>query len=220
VARLTAPNTAATGSRMPDTAYVLVPGLAARTARRLAERAAKMAATGAPKLSGASAAGIKPYWGDGFFGVTWADPQIWYQEAGTKGRVMRELAGKTIPMWLNDPTGALRRDNPKAKTRVTADGRRQVLIFRKAAKIGARKLARRRGSDRMADVPSSYPGAPGRIGSPRGKGGQIASNPRSGGVRWRHPGLPGRGFVQRAVLDSARLGGLGSPQVRVKARGG
>ncbi len=212
--RLTAPG------NTPDTAYAIVPGLPEPAAHRLAVWARNSAAARAPKLSGVSSSRLRPFWGAGFFGIRWSDPRVWYQESGTKGRVMRELAGKTIPMWLDDPTGELRRENPKAKTRVAADGRRQVLIFRRAAKIGQRKFVRRRvrGTDRAVDVPASYPGAPGRIGA-RGPGGRMAGGRGTGGVRWRHPGLRPKGFIHQAISDAARLARLGSPRVHVASSG-
>lgn len=94
------------------------------------------------------------------------------------------LTHNTIPMWVEDEDGTEARKIPlrdrSRRTRVTRDGRRQVLIFRKATK----------------------PGAPGRIGKrTRDANGRIAKG--NVGVKWRHPGLPRRGFLSSAVTESA-----------------
>ena len=71
-------------------------------------------------------------------------------------------------MWVDDPTGELASKNPKARTRVTMSGKPQVLIFRRAAKLGQRKAVRTKianGLYHQTSVPMSYPGAPGRIGT-------------------------------------------------------
>lgn len=135
------------------------------------------------------------------------------------------LTHNTIPMWIDDPTGAEHRANPKAKTRITESGRRQVLIFRKAAKPGERKrVAVRDRSGRLRywrDVPKSYPGAPGRIShrgfdevrsSTTGRIAKLVSRPHVG-VRWRHPGLVGREFMQYAIQETARLASIPDPTV-------
>lgn len=124
----------------------------------------------------------------------------------------------TIPMWVDDWTGEMHRADPKAKTRITANGRRQILIFRKVGKIGARKrVAVRDGQGRLQrwrSVPQSYPGAPGRIvqrqWGPVGSTGRIAlllSMPHVG-VRWRHPGLMPREFMQHAIQQVAMANGI------------
>lgn len=136
---------------------------------------------------------------------------VWFQEKGIKPFTMRRLAGKVIPMWIDDPTGSERRANPKAKTRITANGRHQVLIFRKAAKMGAKKDVAIRDAQgrilRHKRVPQSYPGAPGRIarttfhetyGTHTGKIAKLV--PRAHvGVRWRHPGIVGREFIEYSI---------------------
>lgn len=181
----------------------------------------------APKLFGSMASQLTPIWSDDYFGIRWLDPVTWYQEMGIRPFVMRSLEGKTIPMWIDDPTGEEQKANPKAQVRVTPSGRTQVLIFRKAAKRGARKVVRRRraGIDQWVDVPQSYPGAPGRInrrrrGAPfttRG-GGQIARG--NVGVRWRHPGMASKFFMHEGLLRAATEMGLprGLP-VEVAPRG-
>lgn len=211
------------GAVTPDRFYVEVPGMTARQTQGLANQAARRARATAPKLSGRGARGIKPYWGNGFFGVSFADPYMGYQENGTRAFTMRNLAGKTIPMWLDDPTGKLHRDNPKAETRITANGRRQVKLFRKAAKIGARKTVTRRGQ--QVTVPQSYPGAPGRIAYREvteydSATGKIAKmHPRAhSGVRWRHPGLMGRHFMHLALSGVAADAGLGRPEIQATFR--
>lgn len=204
----------------PGMAYALAKDLPEASAHLLAIQAASLAAWRAPKLTGDSARRIRPYWGPGFFGVRWADARVWYQESGTRARTMTSLAGKTIPMWVPDASGDLRRGDPKAKTKVAQDGRVLVLIFRRAARVGQRKSVRRRVAGRMVSVsvPASYPGAPGRISS-RDDGGRISStHPVSGhvGVRWRHPGLAPKGFINQAVLEVAAHAGLGAPPVQVR----
>lgn len=182
--------------------------------RRMAQQAVRFGRTLVPKLSGRAAKGMTPYWSQGYFGIRWDQSYLWFQETGIRAFTMTKLAGKVIPMWIDDPTGKEARDNPKAKRR-TISGRRQILIFRKAAKIGQRKrVARRDGRGRILgyrSVPMSYPGAPGRI-SQRHPSGRIAGKPPRAlphvGVRWRHPGLEGRGMLQHAMLETAKANGL------------
>lgn len=181
--------------------------------RNMAETATQFAAHLAPKMSGDSARNLAPIWTETSFGVKWTDRHIWFQEAGIRPFTMRNLAGRTIPMWVQDHDGELRRQNPRIQTRVTEDGRTQVLIFRKAAPIGSRKTVERDGV--MVDVPRSFPGAPGRINrrerprpltAPGKVGGQIAL--RNVGVRWRHPGLPKRSFIRQALVLVAHYSGV------------
>lgn len=173
-----------------------------------------------PKMSGASAARLQPIYGKGFFGIAWMDSYVFFQDHGIRPFTMRSLAGKTIPMWIDDPTGQERAKNPKAKVRTTMSGKIQVLIFRRAANIGQRitKYGRdKRTGQRIviSDKPASYPGAPGRIaqreaGRPstrEGKqGGQIARG--NVGVRWRHPGIQPRLFLNNAVTLAAQWNGI------------
>jgi hypothetical protein len=204
---------------LPDALYVEVPGLQQVPAHRLAEQCVTIARRDAPKLSGALANGLRPFSGDGFFGIRWDTSIVWFLEAGTRPRTMRSLAGRVIPMWLDDPRGALKKQNPKAKTRITRSGRPQVLIFRRAAKQG-----QRRPDGKLA----SFPGAPGRIASresarplttPGKVGGRIALN--NSGVRWRHPGLQSRGFIRNAVMTVSKSSGFqGNIAVRDLGRAG
>lgn len=203
---------------LPDRLLMHVPGLNRGIARVTAWVASEYAKENAPKLSGASSERFVGVAGEDYFGVRWAHSYVWFQEAGINPFTMRSLAGKTIPMWVEDHDGEERRKNPRIQTRVTADGRTQVLIFRRAAQIGQRKMAwRRRGGEmRRVSVPASYPGAPGRINRRRGAGevdeqggrigGQIAR--RNVGVRWRHPGLDPKNFIYKAMIDAAREYGL------------
>lgn len=166
-----------------------------------------------PKLTGTGASGIKPLFGEGYFGMTWEMPYIWVQNVGAKPFLMRSLAGKTIPMWLDDPTGSVIRDNPKAKTRTTASGRTQVLIFRRAAPIGSKKTVTRKGAGGALvkrEVPASYPGAAGRIANreaampsttPGRLGGRVARG--NIGVRWYFPGLTPRNFLEEGLNRAA-----------------
>lgn len=187
--------------RTPDRLYMEVP-LSAHEAREVATDAARIAKSLMPKLSGASAAGIEPLYGQGYIGIRWGREYVWYQNAGIGPFTMRSLAGKVIPMWIDDPTGKERQENPKAKTRTTASGKVQVLIFRKAAKQGQR---------RPDGKPASYPGAPGRIAlreaakpwTATGKvGGRIAQG--NVGVRWRHPGLDRREFLEESLIRACQ----------------
>lgn len=202
----------------PDRLYVRVP-VGATEAGALAQAATHLARVLSPKLTGASARRLQPVSGEGWFGVRWLDSAQWFQERGVRGFTMRALAGKVIPMWIDDPTGVERKRNPKAKTR-TLSGRVQVLIFRRAATIGARKSAVRGGV--VTSVPQSYPGAPGRIArrqiagpltTPGRVAGQIAA--RNIGVRWHHPGLVGRHHIFEAIQRTLFDADLGGHQVLV-----
>lgn len=203
--------------RLPDRLVMEVPGLEPPMAHILARDAVALAAKYAPKLSGISARRLEPVWGDGYFGVRWQDHHVWFQEAGIKAFTMKHLAGKVIPMWIDDPTGTEKAKNPNAKTRVTESGRHQVLIFRRAAKQGER---------RPDGKPASYPGAPGRIWTREARaplttagrrGGAIAT--RNVGVRWRHPGLAERSFVWKSLLQVAAHHGIPEGEVYAMDRG-
>lgn len=202
-----------TWKAIPDRLIMYAPGLSADQARVVAEDATDIAQRYAPKLSGASSARMLAIHGEGWFGVQWMDDFVWYQEAGIKAFTMRKLAGKTIPMWIDDPTGIERRKNPKAEIRTTRSGKVQVLIFRKVAKMNARRTVVRHGT--AVSVPASYPGAPGRIAvreamrpwtAPGRVGGRIAM--RNVGVRWRHPGLHPRSFIYRGLAQAAYSNGV------------
>lgn len=203
---------------IPDRLVMHISGLSEGDAEFLAGEAAAVCAKLAPKLTGNSAKNLVGVWAEGYFGVKWFDSYVWFQENGISPFTMRNLAGKTIPMWVNDPTGEESRKNPKAKTR-TLSGRKQILIFRKAAPIGSRKIVMRQGN--AVDVPRSYPGAPGRI-SRRHAAGEVYGGARIGGriaqgnvgVRWRHPGLSRRGFIRRGLEVTAVYHGFPSGTVR------
>lgn len=204
----------ATGNDIPDRLYMRVEGLSAFTARSCAYRAVAEARRLAPKLSGASSRRFTAIWGPEWFGLAWADSYVWFQERGIRAFTMNNLAGKTIPMWVTDPTGEERRKNPRARTRTTASGVQQVLIFRKAAQRGQRKRVVGPGGA-LRDVPASYPGAPGRIAvreagrpftTPGKVGGAIARG--NVGVRWRHPGLMNRDFLQEGLERAAVIHGV------------
>ncbi len=187
--------------------------------------AVAVARRNAPKMTGNSARSIEPIWGQGWFGVRW-DPQspIWFNERGTRPFTMRSLAGKTIPMWIDDPVGTERRANPKARVRTTASGKVQVLIFRRAAKLGERRMKRDR-HGKLVDVPASYPGAPGRIAhrdaaAPWTAAGRRGGSIRPGnvGVRWRHPGIHRRGFIRFALQSAASAYGFDANGLRTATR--
>lgn len=207
-------------SDRPDRILMLVPGLRPNRAHYAAVLAVQECRRKMPKMSGLAAKRLQPLYGKGFFGILWQDSYVWFQDHGINPFTMWSLAGKTIPMWIDDPTGQERQKNPKAKTRTTASGKIQVLIFRKAAPQGQR--IRRYRLDPLTgqrviyeDRPASYPGAPGRIGLRESgrpltregrQGGRIA--PGNVGVRWRHPGLDGRGFLNNAMTLAAQWSGI------------
>ncbi len=183
----------------------------------MAEAAVRAARSHAPKLSGRSSDRLFPVHWEEHFGIGWRDDHVWFQNEGIRPFTMTKLAGKVIPMWVDDPSGKERKANPKAKTRTTASGKVQVLIFRRAAKKGERKTVTRKvgGVVREVSVPRSYPGAPGRIArreaarpwtQPGKVGGQIAQS--NIGVRWRHPGLSRRGFLHHGLEAAAREHGV------------
>lgn len=148
---------------------------------------------------------------------------VWFQEQGIRPFTMFSLAGKTIPMWIDDPAGTEREKNPKARTRVTMSGKTQVLIFRKAAMPGQMKTVRKKvagGTYEEKSVPLSYPGAPGRISkreapAPWTTPGRVAGAIARGnvGTRWRHPGLAPRKFLNHAVSLAAQQGGINPVRV-------
>lgn len=200
----------------PTRMFVLAPGLSKSQCRLLANQTIAEARKASPKLSGEGARTLRPYYAEGRFGIEWQRDYMWQQEVGISPFTMTKLAGKTIPMWIDDPTGSQAREYPKAPRRVTPTGRRQILIFRKAAKIGARKEVRDKRTGRLKTVPASYPGAPGRIVRRRPDG-TIVTHPPGGhqGVRWRHSGIEGRGFMQHALRLVADLIGEPQPQIYV-----
>lgn len=208
----------------PDRILVAAPGVDRRVARRLADDALRQARLHIPKLTGRASRGLRAVYGDGWFGIRWDVDYAWFQEAGRRPQTMRYLAGRVVPMWIDDPTGEERRKNPRARVRTTASGKRQVLIFRKAARIGQRKRVRRvdaRGRVTVRDVPASYPGAPGRIARRYPETGHIArTTPPHVGVRWRHPGLLPREFVTYALANVGRAAGIAVSDVHAVRGGG
>lgn len=204
-------------STNPDRMIMLVPKMTGPRARRVANDAVREARRLMPKMTGRAAQRMVPVYGYGYFGIAWQDPYVFFQENGIRPFTMFKLAGKTIPMWIDDPGGAERQKNPRAKIRTTLSGKTQVLIFRRAAMPGQTKTVRTKvaGQWEARTVPMSYPGAPGRIGrreaekpwTTTGKaGGQIAGG--NIGVRWRHPGLAPRKFLNRSMTLAAQRGGV------------
>jgi hypothetical protein len=210
-------------SSSPDRLIMLVPKLSGPKARNLANAAVREARRVMPKLTGASASRMFPLYGAGYFGIGWQDSYVWFQEQGIRPFTMFSLAGKTIPMWVDDPTGTEREKNPKARTRVTMSGKTQVLIFRKAAMPGQMKTVRKKvagGTYEEKSVPMSFPGAPGRISkreapAPWTTPGRVAGAVARGnvGVRWRHPGLAPRKFLNHAIAFAAQQGGISPERV-------
>jgi hypothetical protein len=170
----------------------------------LANEAVELAKELLPKITGGLARSLSPVFGTNFWGIYFPDRRAWFLEKGTNPFTMKSLAGKTIPMWIDDPDGEVAKsEGPKARTRVTVDGRRQTLIFRHAAPIGSRKMVFRNGQ--WISVPRSYPGAPGRIANRSGNGRISAGNV---GVRWRHPGIGPRFYLNRSIEEVAYRYGI------------
>ncbi len=192
---------------IPDRLVAVVDGLIGFDAALMAINSVELAKRAFPRVTGFTANRFIAVHGAGYFGVLWGDPYVWFQERGIRAFTMKNLSGKTVPMWINDPYGKVEKENPKAKTRITMDGRRQTQIFRRSAEMGARKMAwrKRQGHMQLTSVPRSYPGAPGRIGVR-----EIMNKPELGiragaiadgnvGVRWRHPGLPGSRPIETSI---------------------
>jgi hypothetical protein len=177
----------------PDRLIMLAPGVPAPAARQIANAALRTARRLMPKLSGYAASRMFPIYGAGYFGIGWQDPYVWFQEQGIRAFTMRSLAGKTIPLWIDDPTGDMQLKYPKARTRTTLSGKTQVLIFRKATRPGAPG----RIATRQSAVPWTTPGT---------RGGQIA--PGNVGVRWRHPGLAPRLFLNHSLTMACQRAGI------------
>ncbi len=222
-----------TRGQTPTRIYMRVHELDGESARYVAESSVELARMMAPKSTGESSAKFTPIYGDGYFGIAFSDAHVWYQEMGIRPFTMHNLAGKTIPIWADDPYGKLRSENPKAETRVLPGNRIQVLISRKAALKGARKVITRtaRGGRKIrVETPASYPGAPGRIASREAAtpwttegrvGGAIAR--ANIGVRWRHPGMYGKYFLREglrraAIAHGIRMGTIMYASEGVRAR--
>jgi hypothetical protein len=216
-------------SANPDRLIMMVSGLRGARARNMANTALREARRVMPKLTGRSASRLFPLYGAGFFGVGWADSYVWFQEQGIKPFTMFSLAGKVIPMWVDDPTGTERQKNPKAQVRTTMSGKTQVLIFRRAAMPGQSRTVRRKiadGTYQEYTVPASYPGAPGRISrreaaqpytTPGRRPGAIAKG--NVGVRWRHPGLAPRLFLNHAMTMACQQAGILPVRIYAADRG-
>ncbi len=215
-------------SQRPDRMIMVVPRLSPNRARRCANDAVREARRLMPKLSGQAASRMFPLYARGYFGIGWLDSYVWFQEHGIRAFTMTRLAGKTIPMWIDDPYGTEQARNPRAQTRVTLSGKTQVLIFRRAANPGDTRTTRTKVAGQWVTrtVPASYPGAPGRIGkreagkpwtTPDRRGGAIA--PGNTGVRWRHPGLAPRFFLNHAMTMAAQQSGILPVRIYVADRG-
>ena len=200
------------GTRTPDQIYMEIDGLSDEDAYKIAQEAVILCRRNAPKLTGDSAKRITPIWGPGYFGVHWVNARVWYQNTGIHPFVMRSLAGHVIPMWVDDLNGEQAMKNPKAKTRTTASGKRQILIFRRVAQMGQRKIVTKKiaGTTRTYSIPLSYPGSPGRIamreaGDPNTTKGKVAGQIAKGniGLRWYHPGLHPRNFLEHGLYQAA-----------------
>lgn len=193
----------------PDRIIILTPyPLGLPFSQAMAEAAVDLARQRLPKITGRLAGSLVPVFGENYFGIHFPDKVSWFLEKGTNPFTMNSLQGKTIPMWIDDPNGELSKENPKAKTRITVDGRKQTLIFRHASYKGQRKMVFRNGQ--WTSVPRSYPGAPGRI-SVRSANGQIGKG--NVGVRWRHPGIDPRYYLNSALSDVQNAFGINAMNV-------
>lgn len=206
-------------SERPDRVIMVVDGLSGKQARHIANQAVREARRKMPKATGDSAKRLQPLYGNNFFGIYFPDSYTFFQDHGIRPFTMTNLAGKTIAMWVSDPTGVMRASNPKLKVKVDAAGKTKVLIFRKAAVIGATKTKyvtnKATGQREAVRTPASYPGAPGRIGnretgSPYTSKGKVAGAIARGntGVRWRHPGIAPRLFLNNALTLAAQWNGI------------
>jgi hypothetical protein len=170
----------------------------------LAEQAIETAKARMPRVTGGMASTLQVLAGEGYFGIYFPDRRTWFLEQGTKPFTMRGLPrDRAIPMWVDDQDGSTYREEQRhskkpVQRRRTDDGREQTLIFRRAAKNKARKQVMRDG--RLISVPRSYPGAPGRIASRATTGHILTGNV---GVRWRHPGIRARAFLNTSMGDVA-----------------
>lgn len=124
------------------------------------------------------------------------------------------LTHNTIPMWVDDIDGSLRAKNPKIETRTTASGKTQVLIFRKAGAMPGQAGTKPFYDPKTGKPRKTWPGAPGRI-SRREAGRPMTTEGRTPGaiargnvgVKWRHPGITPRLFLNNAlVLATQRHG--------------
>ena len=82
----------------PDRVVMLVPGLSAEDAAKVARSATLIARSHIPKMSGAAARGLEPIYGDGMFGIYFAEPYVWFQDHGIRPFTMKNLAGKAQPL--------------------------------------------------------------------------------------------------------------------------
>lgn len=216
-------------SPAPDRMILVVEGLRGPRARGLANTALREARRVMPKLTGRASSRLFPLYGSGYFGVGWLDNYVWFQEQGIRAFTMFALAGKVIPMWVDDPTGTERQKNPKAQVRTTMSGKEQVLIFRRAAMPGTRRTVTRKGANGSTEtytVPASYPGAPGRISRRETAQPLTTQGKRPGaiakgnvGVRWRHPGLSPRMFLNHSITLAAGQAGIAPTRLYVADRG-
>jgi hypothetical protein len=185
----------------------------------MATEATNVARSVMPKITGYLSTTLRPIYGVGWFGIYFPDRRVWFLEQGTRPFTMRSLQGKTIPMWVDDPTGTERRANPKAKVRITVDGRTQVQIFRRVGVKGAARGAKVTTGAYGLRV-ARYPGAPGRItrreaSAPLTTAGRTGGRIAKGnvGVAWRNPGLDARFFLNMAMTSVAAEHGIDADAV-------
>lgn len=189
---------------IPDRLVLEVPVNDPGQTKAMALDAVRFARRQAPKMSGASAKRISPISGSGWIGLTWLDSFLWYQEMGIRSFTMKNLQGKTIPMWIDDPSGKEQMNNPKAKTRTTASGKTQVLIFRRAAVKGSFKPGKPKAGGGFTNV-ASVPGSPGRIRPNHIPGTIVRGNI---GIKWYFPGTAARMFLHQGLYEAASRAGV------------
>ena len=205
-------------STRPDRAFMVVDELPRANAYLLAVEAVEEARKKMPKLSGRAADRLEPIYADNIFGILWQDSYVWYQDHGIRPFTMNNLQGKVIPMWINDPAGSLRMKNPKAKTRTTADGRVQTLIFRKAPK-GTQRYRRnpktgalelnidKKGSSQTKSGRAKKDNLSGSLyDEGRKNGGKNGSG--NSGMGWRYPGIAPKLFINNSITVTAQKNGI------------
>jgi hypothetical protein len=69
----------------------------------LADYAVEAAKRNMPKITGSLSMTLRPVFGTSHWGIYFPDKRAWYLEMGTNPFTMNSLAGKTIPMWVDDP---------------------------------------------------------------------------------------------------------------------
>lgn len=100
--------------------------------KKISQRAVEIARSLAPKKTGAGAAGLRPASQEGEIGIEIPDDVFYmiYQDQGTKPRIQRELAGKTIPIRNANGTISFRRatEDNIGRRRITARNEKGQIV--------------------------------------------------------------------------------------------